>query len=266
MRREGCDQTSFIRSTGGRKSAAGRSGRRSRAFGARSNPNRPSEASGCGSKRATRAARPRFQRFDCTRRGRGRQRIYGCGAFPRRAMRLFVRGLPALAFTLVAATPASPPAAPRGLLRRRGGRRDRDRAAMRAIPDAAVARETMRHLSESPHHLGSAQDGRRTPNGFWQSSRSSASTRASRPSTSSFPTPRERVLELVEPSKFRAALAETPVSGDPTSVADGRAAAVLQRLLHRRRSDGAPRLRQLRHAGRLRGPRAPRRRRARAGS
>src|SRR5436190_1042197 len=32
-----------------------------------------------------------------------------------------------------------------------------------------------------------------------------------------FPTPKERVVELVEPSKFKASLQEPPVEGDPTS-------------------------------------------------
>ena len=131
-------------------------------------------------------------------------------------MRLFVRGLPALAFTLVAATPASPPAAPRGFYADGAAAEIESERQMRAIPDPAVARETMRHLSESPHHLGSAQGGR---NAEWILAKFKEFGLDARIETFEvlFPTPRERILELVEPSKFRAALAETPVSGDPTS-------------------------------------------------
>ncbi len=131
-------------------------------------------------------------------------------------MRLFVRGLPALAFTLVAAAPASPPTAPRGFYADGAAAEIESERQMRAIPDPAVARETMRRLSESPHELGSAQGGR---NAEWILAKFKEFGLDARIETFEvlFPTPRERILELVEPSKFRAALAETPVPGDPTS-------------------------------------------------
>ena len=36
-----------------------------------------------------------------------------------------------------------------------------------------------------------------------------------------FPTPKERVLEMVAPTKYVARLEETPVPGDPTSAQQG---------------------------------------------
>ena len=50
-----------------------------------------------------------------------------------------------------------------------------------------------------------------------------------------FPTPKERLLELVAPTRFKATLEEPAVAVDPTSGQKSRAAADLQRLLDRRR-------------------------------
>jgi len=58
------------------------------------------------------------------------------------------------------------------------------------------------------------------------------------------------------PTRFSASLREPSLAVDPTSKQAGRAASHLQRLLRRRGRDGAPRLRQLRHPGRLRTARA----------
>ena len=69
---------------------------------------------------------------------------------------------------------------------------------------------------------------------------------------------RTRLLEMVAPTRFVAKLEEPAVAADPTSGPEGRAAAHLQRLLGRRRRDGAARLRQLRPARGLRAARPAR--------
>ena len=107
-------------------------------------------------------------------------------------MRLFVRCLPAFAFAVVAATPVSPPAAPRGFFADGAAAEHESERELRAIPDPAVARETMRHLAESRRTTSARAQGGRTPSGSWRSSGSSAWTRRSRPSRSSFPRPRAR--------------------------------------------------------------------------
>jgi N-acetylated-alpha-linked acidic dipeptidase len=86
----------------------------------------------------------------------------------------------------------------------------------RALPDPRLLRESNRILSAEPHHTGSAYD---ETNTRWILARFrefglDASVETFYPL---FATPRERLLEMIEPGPFRASLAETPVAGDPTS-------------------------------------------------
>ena len=86
----------------------------------------------------------------------------------------------------------------------------------RSLPDAAVIRETARVLSAEPHHVGSAYDEK---NARWILAKFrefglDASIETFYPL---FATPKERIVEMLEPVKWRASLAETPVDGDPTS-------------------------------------------------
>jgi N-acetylated-alpha-linked acidic dipeptidase len=86
----------------------------------------------------------------------------------------------------------------------------------RSLPQASVIHETNRILSAEPHHVGSPADEK---NARWILSKFrefglDASIETFYPL---FATPRERVVEMVEPAVFRASLAETPVAGDPTS-------------------------------------------------
>ena len=74
-----------------------------------------------------------------------------------------------------------------------------------------------------------------------------------------FPTPKTRLLEMVAPDAVRREARGAGRGGGPDVRPEGRAAADLQRLLDRRRRDGAAGLRELRPARRLRGARAPRR-------
>ncbi|HEY7114881.1 MAG TPA: transferrin receptor-like dimerization domain-containing protein [Thermoanaerobaculia bacterium] len=89
-------------------------------------------------------------------------------------------------------------------------------AVFRKIPDPARLRENNRTLSAEPHHLGSPYDAK---NAQWILDRFREYGLDASIETFHvlFPTPKERVLELVEPTHFRAALAEPPVANDPTS-------------------------------------------------
>jgi N-acetylated-alpha-linked acidic dipeptidase len=86
----------------------------------------------------------------------------------------------------------------------------------RAIPDPDTLRETMRRLSARPHHVGSPYD---RENAEWILSRFRAWGWEARIETFDvlFPTPRERLLELVAPTRYVARLEEPPLRIDPTS-------------------------------------------------
>jgi N-acetylated-alpha-linked acidic dipeptidase len=81
---------------------------------------------------------------------------------------------------------------------------------------AANIRENMRRLSARPHHVGSPYD---KDNAEWLVARFKESGFDAHIETFNvlFPTPKERVVELLEPTKFRAKLQEPPLAIDPTS-------------------------------------------------
>src|SRR5438445_1206271 len=86
----------------------------------------------------------------------------------------------------------------------------------RMIPTQANLRDYMRRLSARPHHVGSAYD---KDNADWILSKFREwgwDAHIDRYDVL-FPTPKERVLEMVAPTTFKAALREPPVPGDPTS-------------------------------------------------
>ncbi len=124
----------------------------------------------------------------------------------------------ALAFVFLAASPATGPVppAPRGFFPDGVAAQQKVEREFRAIPDPAVARETMRRLAAAPHHLGSPEGAK---NAEWILAKFREYGLEARIETFDvlFPTPTERVVELVEPYKFRAALAETTLKEDPTS-------------------------------------------------
>ena len=86
----------------------------------------------------------------------------------------------------------------------------------RAIPDPANLRQYMQRLSARPHHVGSAYD---KDNAEWILSKFKEWGLDAKIESYDvlFPTPKERVLELVEPSHFTAKLQEPTVAGDSTS-------------------------------------------------
>jgi N-acetylated-alpha-linked acidic dipeptidase len=86
----------------------------------------------------------------------------------------------------------------------------------RALPRADLLKEYMRVLSAEPHHLGSAQDKK---NAEWMRDKFQAWGLEARLEEYEvlFPTPKERVLELLASAKFTALLKEPAIAEDPDS-------------------------------------------------
>jgi N-acetylated-alpha-linked acidic dipeptidase len=85
-----------------------------------------------------------------------------------------------------------------------------------ALPDPGRMREAMRLLSARPHHVGSAY-GRQ--NAEWMVARFREWGWEAEIETFDvlFPTPKERLVEMIEPTRFRLALEEPALADDPTS-------------------------------------------------
>src|SRR2546423_3920336 len=86
----------------------------------------------------------------------------------------------------------------------------------RALPSTDNLREYMRLMSSHPHHVGSPWDQK---NAEWMLSKFKEWGWDAHIENFDvlFPTPKERRLELLSPTKFVARLQEPPVPGDPTS-------------------------------------------------
>src|SRR3954469_2725310 len=89
-------------------------------------------------------------------------------------------------------------------------------AKFRAIPDPANLRAYMQRLSARPHHVGSPYD---KDNAEWILAKFKEWGLDAKIETFDvlFPTPKERSLELVEPTRFTAKLTEPSNPADPTS-------------------------------------------------
>ena len=89
-------------------------------------------------------------------------------------------------------------------------------AKFRAIPEAKNIDEYMKRMSARPHHLGSAYD---KDNAEWILSKFKEWGWDARLETYDvlFPTPKERLVEMVAPAAFTMKLDEPPVAVDPTS-------------------------------------------------
>ena len=86
----------------------------------------------------------------------------------------------------------------------------------KSMPDPARMRAAMQRLSARPHHVGSAYD---KENAEWILSEFKSYGWDAHIENFDvlFPTPVERVVELVAPTQFKASLQETPLPVDPTS-------------------------------------------------
>ncbi len=86
----------------------------------------------------------------------------------------------------------------------------------RAVPDANNLREYMRRMSARPHHVGSPYD---KDNAEWILAHFKEWGFDAHIETFNvlFPTPKVRVLEMIEPTKFTAKLEEPALAVDPTS-------------------------------------------------
>ena len=122
--------------------------------------------------------------------------------------------------SLYLCAPAAFPADPVGTLRgysNDSAKTERDwETKFRAIPDPANLRAYMERLSARPHHVGSPYD---KDNAEWLLAKLKEFGLDAQIESFDvlFPTPKLRSLELVEPTKFTARLAEPTVVQDPTS-------------------------------------------------
>jgi N-acetylated-alpha-linked acidic dipeptidase len=122
----------------------------------------------------------------------------------------------AISATGLAFTPSAADMPPRGFFPQSVQAQAQLEARFKAIPDPARMREAMRRLSARPHHVGSPYD-RENAQWLLQQFKSYGWDAHIENFDVLFPTPIERVVELVAPTHFRASLQETPVAGDPTS-------------------------------------------------
>jgi N-acetylated-alpha-linked acidic dipeptidase len=127
----------------------------------------------------------------------------------------FLASLGVLAVPLVAASP--PPSGDILGFTPASSRIERDwENKFRALPDPARMRADMKLLSARPHHVGSPYD---KQNAEWILKQFKDAGWDAHIETFNvlFPTPKQRVVELVAPTRFTAKLQEPPVAGDPTS-------------------------------------------------
>src|SRR4029077_19740995 len=93
---------------------------------------------------------------------------------------------------------------------------DTPEARFRTSIEPANIREHMRRLSARPHHVGSAYD---KDNAEWMLARFREWGWEAEIETFDvlFPTPKERIVEMTAPRRFRASLTEPPAPGDVPS-------------------------------------------------
>lgn len=86
----------------------------------------------------------------------------------------------------------------------------------RALPSPQLMRDYMQRLSARPHHVGSPYD---KANAEWILSKFKEFGWDAHIETFDvlFPTPKERLVEMIEPTRFTAKMQEPPVAADPTS-------------------------------------------------
>ncbi|MBC8647875.1 MAG: M28 family metallopeptidase [Thermoanaerobaculia bacterium] len=111
---------------------------------------------------------------------------------------------------------ALPPAPPRGFFPETAAAHRTVEERYRALPDPAAMRDAMRILAAEPHHLGSAQ-GEKNARWILDRFREWGLDASIETFHVLFPTPKERLVEMLEPTRVRAALGEPALPEDPTS-------------------------------------------------
>ena len=120
-------------------------------------------------------------------------------------------------FSALLVLPADPPSAALSGFSADSARAERDlEAKYRALPDRANLRQYIERLTARPHNVGSPYD---KQNAEWLLSKFKEWGLDAKIETYDvlYPTPKERVLELISPRAFTAKLQEPTVSGDATS-------------------------------------------------
>ncbi len=124
----------------------------------------------------------------------------------------------ACSLSLLSQAPADDAASMRGYSPESARAQREWEAKYRVIPDTAKLRAYVERLSAQPNQLGSAYD---KANAEWILSQFKSWGLDAQIETFEvlFPTPRERLVEMVSPGKFTAKLQEPTLSADPTSAA-----------------------------------------------
>ena len=124
-------------------------------------------------------------------------------------------------------------------------------AKFRAIPDPAALRAYMQRLAARPHHVGSPYD---KDNAEWIAAKAKEWGLDAQIETFDvlFPTPKERALEMTEPTRVVAKIAEPAVPGDATSAQQNEQLPVYNAYSIDGDVTAPAGLRELRHPGRLR--------------
>src|SRR6266498_1103796 len=130
-------------------------------------------------------------------------------------MRALYTAAMSLSGLFVITSPADSPA-PRGFFPQSVQAERELEAKFAAMPDPARIRESMRRMSARPHHVGSPYD---LDNANWILKQYQSYGWDAHIETFDvlFPTPVDRVVEMVAPTRFKAALQEPVLAIDPTS-------------------------------------------------
>ena len=124
-------------------------------------------------------------------------------------------------------------------------------AKFRAIPDPAALRAYMERLAARPHHVGSPYD---KENAEWIAAKAKEWGLDAQIETFDvlFPTPKERALEMTEPTHVVSRIAEPAVPGDATSAQQNEQLPMYNAYSIDGDVTAPTGLRELRHSGRLR--------------
>ena len=124
---------------------------------------------------------------------------------------------PLLALGALAFVPSAPEPAPLRGFTAQSSQVERDwESKFKAIPDPKRLRDMMQRLSARPHHVGSPYD---KQNAEWLRDQYASFGFDAKIESFQvlFPTPKQRLVELVAPTTYKAQLQEPTVRGDPTS-------------------------------------------------